>query len=327
VADAVERYGALRGMAVVLDPKTGEILAMANVPYFDANTYGSQPDVYQRNAVVTDQYEPGSTFKMVVAAAALEAGLVQPDTVFDLHPTITVYDRTVHEAHDDIPYTRRMTVTDILAQSSNVGAVTLGLKVGKEGLVEMIRRFGFTTRTGIDFPGEAPGAMLSPEQWSGSTIANVPIGQGIAVTPLQLAAAYGAIANDGIYVQPHLSQDSVIGPEHRVITSEVAQQLRDMLRVTVESGTGARADIKGYDVAGKTGTAQKVLPDGGGYSNDDFISSFVGMVPVEDPALVILVVIDEPRGQYYGSLVAAPAFAEIAGFALRRLEIPPAAEE
>ena len=326
VAGAVEKFGALKGTAIVLDPRSGEVLAMANVPYFDANEFGIQKEEERRNAAVTDQYEPGSTFKMVVAAAALEAGVVQPDTSFDLAPTITIYDRTVHEAHEDIPAVRSLTVTEILAQSSNVGAVTLGLEVGKQRLVDAIRDFGFTARTGIDFPGEALGSMLSPDKWSGTTIANVPMGQGISVTPIQLAAAYGAIANGGVYVQPHLAKGAATMPSHRVISEEVARQLRDMLRVTVSTGTGQEAQIEGYVVAGKTGTAQKVLPNGG-YSNDTFIASFIGMVPADDPALVILVSIDEPTVEYYGSLVAAPAFAQIADFALRRFGIPPSGQQ
>ena len=326
VATAVEKFGALKGTAIVLDPRSGEVLAMANVPYFDANEFGLQKEEERRNAAVTDQYEPGSTFKMVVTAAALEGGFVQPDTSFDLAPTITIYDRTVHEAHEDIPAVRSLTVTEILAQSSNVGAVTLGLEVGKQRLVDAIRDFGFTARTGIDFPGEALGSMLSPDKWSGTTIANVPMGQGISVTPIQLAAAYGAIANGGVYVQPHLAKGAPTAPSHRVVSEEVARQLRDMLRVTVATGTGQEAQIEGYVVAGKTGTAQKVLPNGG-YSNDTFIASFIGMVPADDPALVILVSIDEPTVEYYGSLVAAPAFAQIADFALRRFGIPPSGQQ
>ncbi len=319
----VERYGALGASAVVLDPRSGEILAMANVPLFDTNRYGAEDESMRRNAVVTDQFEPGSTFKMVVVAAALEADIVDPDTTFDLGSSITLYDRTVHEAHEDVPASRTMSVTEILAQSSNVGAVTLGLEVGEEGLVDMIERFGFTRKTGIDFPGEAAGYMLPQEDWSGTTIANIPIGQGISVTPLQLAAAYGAIANDGVYIQPHLAKGAELRPSHQAVSPEVARQLRDMLLVTVSAGTGKAAAVKGYSVAGKTGTAQKAAENGRGYSKDRFIASFIGMVPAEDPALVVLVVVDEPTLEYYGSVVAAPAFAQIADFALRRLEIPP----
>jgi cell division protein FtsI (penicillin-binding protein 3) len=275
----------------------------------------------RRNMAVTDQYEPGSTFKMVVVAAALEAGLVTPETVFSLKPTITVYDREVHEAHEDVPAVRDFTVTQILAKSSNVGTVTLGLEVGKARLVDMIRNFGFIEKTGLDFPGEVDGQMLAPEKWSGTTIANVPIGQGIAVTPLQLAAAYAAIANGGIMVQPHLVRGAEAS-SRQVVSKKVADQLRQMLLVTVEDGTGKLAQVKGYEVAGKTGTAQKVK-ETGGYYEDHVVASFVGMVPANNPRLVILVTVDDPATQQFGSYVAAPAFAQIAGFSLRRLGIPP----
>jgi cell division protein FtsI (penicillin-binding protein 3) len=324
LAAAVEQFEAKRACAVVLDPGTGEVLAMANTPVFDTNEFGSVAEPDRRNMVVNDQYEPGSTFKMVVTAAALEAGLVTPETTFTLGKDIKVYDRVVHESHaESVPDRRELTVTDILAQSSNVGAVTLGLEVGKTRLVEMIRRFGFTEKLGIDFPGEAGGQMLAAEKWSGTTIANVPIGQGIAASPLQLAAAYAAIANDGQLVQPHLVRDSIQPWTRRVLSSTVAAELRDMLTVTVEDGTGKLAQVEGYGVAGKTGTAQKVKEDGSGYAEDRFIASFVGMVPADSPRLVILVMVDEPASQHLGAYVAAPAFAKIADFSLKCLGIGP----
>ena len=297
---------------------------MANTPVFDANLYASKTvlESDRRNMAVTDQYEPGSTFKMVTVAAALEAGVVNPDTMFTLKPTIKIYDREVHEAHEDVEAVRHYTVTEILAKSSNVGTVTIGQQVGKQGLVDMIRKFGFTEKAGIDFPGEVDGQMLAPERWSGTTIANVPIGQGIAVTPLQLAAAYAAIANGGIMVQPHLVRSASAAQSHQVVSQRVADQLREMLTVTVEDGTGKLAQVTGYEVAGKTGTAQKVK-ETGGYYEDHVVASFVGMVPAEDPKLVILVTVDDPLTQQFGSYVAAPAFAQIAGFSLRRLGIPP----
>jgi cell division protein FtsI (penicillin-binding protein 3) len=324
LTDTVAEFEAAKACAVVLDPSTGEVLAMANTPVFDANDYASADiaEADRRNMVVTDQYEPGSTFKMVVTAAALEAGLVEPGTVFELGRSITVYDVTIHEAHENVPETRRLTVTDILSQSSNVGAVRLGQEVGKTRLIEMIEQFGFTKELGIDFPGEVDGQMRPPEEWYGTTIANVPIGHGIAVSPLQLATAYAAIANDGLMVQPHLAQDLVDPWERRVVSETVAAQLRQMLTVTVEDGTGTLAQVEGYEVAGKTGTAQKVK-EGGGYYDDRYIASFVGMVPADDPELVILVTVDDPATQHLGAYVAAPAFAKIADFALKRLGIAP----
>ncbi len=320
----VEEFEAKRACAIVLEPDTGEILAMANTPVFDTNAFSSVEEPDRRNMVVNDQYEPGSTFKMVVTAAALEGGLVTPETTFILGKEIEVYDRVVHESHaESVPDRRELTVTQILAQSSNVGAVQLGLEVGKTRLVEMIRRFGFTEKLGIGFPGEADGQMLAPEKWSGTTIANVPIGQGIAASPLQLAAAYAAVANDGQLVQPHLVRDSSRPWTRRVVSSTVAAELRDMLTVTVEDGTGKLAQVKGYVVAGKTGTAQKVKTDGSGYAEDRYIASFVGMVPADAPRLVILVMVDEPANQHLGAYVAAPAFAQIADFSLKCLGIGP----
>jgi len=327
LADAVKEFQAKKACAVVIDPSSGEILAMGNTPSFDTNAFGSVEEQHRRNSVVTDQFEPGSTFKMVVTAAALEAGLVSPDTTFSLGREIQVYDRVVHESHEVIPAVRELTVTQILAQSSNVGTVKLGLEVGKKRLVEMIRKFGFTEPLGIDFPGEAAGQMLAPEKWSGTTIANVPIGQGIAVSPLQLVAAYAAIANNGQLVQPHLVRDGGERWTRRVLSETVAAQLRDMLTVTVSGGTGKEAQVKGYAVAGKTGTAQKVKVDGSGYDENRYIASFVGMVPAGAPRLVILVVVDEPANAHLGAYVAAPAFAKIADFALKRLGIAPTAAE
>lgn len=322
--EVVEEFQAAKASAVVLDPATGEILAMANTPVFDANQYasGSIEERDRRNMVVTDQYEPGSTFKMVVTAAALEAGLVTPQTTFELDRTITIYDVTIHEAHEELPRKRELSVTEILSQSSNVGAVRLGQEVGKTRLIEMIESFGFTQKTGIDFPGEAQGHMRPSEEWYGTTIANVPIGQGVAVTPLQLATAYAAIANDGLMVQPHLVKGRSDLWTRQVVSETVAAELRDMLTVTVADGTGKRAQVEGYKVAGKTGTAQKVKV-GGGYYDDRYIASFVGMVPANDPRLVILVTIDDPSTEHLGSYVAAPAFAKIADFALKRLSIAP----
>ena len=326
LAAAVEEYDATRACALVMDPRTGEILAMATTPAFSPEDYASA-DLKKgegRNWMVTDQYEPGSTFKMVTVAAALENGIVTPDTPFTLPNEIKVYDKTIHEADENVPLTRTLTVTQILSRSSNIGAVTLGKEVGKERLVDMIQKFGFTEKLGIDFPGETPGQL--PERWNGVTIYQVPMGQGVAVSPLQLAAAYAAIANDGVLVQPHLVRETVDPWSRRVVSPAVAAQLRRMLTVTVEEGTGKKARLQGYQVAGKTGTAQKPNEKSSGYS-DQVIASFVGMVPADAPRLVVLVMIDEPKSQHSGAQVAAPVFATITDFALRRLGIAPASVE
>jgi cell division protein FtsI (penicillin-binding protein 3) len=220
-----------------------------------------------------------------------------------------------------------MTVSQILSRSSNVGVVTLAQQLQREGINKWIRRFGFGRKTGVDFPGESRGIVLRPEEWSGSTIGNVPIGQGIAVTPLQMAAAYGAIANDGVWIEPHFV-DRVVGQERtkpktrRVISEQTASQLTRMLRGVVEEGSGVTAQIDGYRVAGKTGTAAKPEPTGG-YSDTRYVASFVGFAPASRPRVVILVTVDEPRGAIWGGTVAGPVFAEIAQFVLQYLEVPP----
>jgi cell division protein FtsI (penicillin-binding protein 3) len=321
----VRRWGARSATAIVLDPRTGEVLAMANAPGFDTNRFAEVPVALQRNRAVSDTYEPGSTFKLIPVAGAMSEGLVVPTSTFTLAPTIRVADRVIGE-HDPRG-TETMSVARILSQSSNVGAVTLAQQLGKTRLADWIERFGFGRPTGIDFPGETRGIVLPPERWSGSTIGNVPIGQGIAVTPLQMAAAYAAVANGGVWVQPHVV-DHVAGrprvqtPRRRVVAEGVATQLATMLRGVVDDGTGTLAAIPGYRVAGKTGTAAKPTP-GGGYSTSNYVASFVGFVPATRPRLVISVAVDEPRGAIWGGVVAAPAFNEIARFCLQYLEVPP----
>ncbi len=262
---------------------------------------------------------------MVTVAGALSDGLVEPSTSFVLPPTLRVGDRVIHDAEQR--GTERLTVRQILAKSSNVGAVTVGKLLGKQRLLDWIYRFGFGKLTGIDFPGEVPGFVLPGDRWWSSTIGNVPMGQGISVTPIQMVAAYGAIANDGVMIKPYLTAQ--VGTRvaarqkgRRIVTPKVAQQLRSMLSDVVADGTGTEAQIPGYVVAGKTGTAQKALPNGGGYSKVNYVASFIGMVPARDPQLVVAVVVDEPH-PYWGGTVAAPAFRQIASYALQRLEIAP----
>jgi cell division protein FtsI (penicillin-binding protein 3) len=321
----VRRWGARSATAIVLDPRTGEVLAMANAPSFDTNRFAEVPVALQRNRAVSDTYEPGSTFKLIPVAGAMSEGLVLPTSTFTLAPTIRVADRVIGE-HDPRG-TETMSVARILSQSSNVGAVTLAQQLGTRRLAAWIERFGFGRPTGIDFPGETRGIVLPPERWSGSTIGNVPIGQGIAVTPLQMAAAYAAVANGGVWVQPQVvdhvaGRPRVRAPRRRVVNEGVATQLATMLRGVVDDGTGTLAAIPGYRVAGKTGTAAKPTP-GGGYSTSNYVASFVGFVPATRPRLVISVAVDEPRGAIWGGVVAAPAFNEIARFCLQYLEVPP----
>ena len=321
---AVSTWRAKAATAIVLEPRSGAILAMATAPTFDANRFPQTWPPLRPNRAVEATYEPGSTFKVVTVAGALSEGLVSPSTTFTLAPSIHVADRTIGEAHER--GTETMSVARIVSDSSNVGTITLALQLGKERLLHWISRFGFGRRTGIDFPAESPGIVLPGEEWSGSTIGNVPIGHGIAVTPVQMAAAYAAIANRGVLARPHLVDRLAGGrrppvPKRRVLSARVAAQMSAMLRNVVVAGTGGEASVEGYQVAGKTGTAAK--PEAGGYSKTRYVASFAGFVPVSSPRLVIVVAVDEPRTTIWGGVVAAPVFQEIARFALQYLEVPP----
>jgi cell division protein FtsI/penicillin-binding protein 2 len=323
--ETVAKWHARAATAVVFDPRTGGVLAMAGVPGFDANRFSETSRVIQRVRAVTDTYEPGSTYKLVTVAAALSDHLVTPSSTFTLPYGIHVADRVVHDAEER--GTETMSVAQILSRSSNVGAITLAELLGKDRLSRWIGRFGFGRTTGIDFPGESPGIVLPPDKWSGSTIGNVPIGQGIAVTPIQMASAYAAIANGGVWTRPHLL-DRIVGEprprleRRRIVSPGITAELNTMLRLVVTEGTGTLAAVPGYVVAGKTGTAQKPDPNGG-YSTTKYVASFVGFVPATRPRLVVLVAVDEPKGVIWGGSVAAPAFAEIAKFDLQYLEVPP----
>jgi cell division protein FtsI (penicillin-binding protein 3) len=323
LGQTVRSWDAKGATAVVLDVRTGAVLAMANAPAFDANRFAATPAERRRNRAVTDVYEPGSTFKLVTIAAALEDGVVTPTTPFVLAPQIKIADRWIHEAH--ARGTERMTVRQILANSSNVGTVTIAGELGAEALAGWVSRFGFGRPTGIDFPGESPGMALPLSDWSGSTIGTVPIGQGIAVTPIQMATAYAAIGNHGLLRTPYLvdrvGSSSTKRPRaRRVVSKATAARLMAMLRSVVVEGTGTEAAIPGYTVAGKTGTAAK--PENGRYVAK-YVGSFVGLVPAAKPRFAILVAVDEPHGAIWGGVVAAPAFARIAQFVLQYLEVPP----
>jgi cell division protein FtsI/penicillin-binding protein 2 len=321
----VQQWGAKSATAIVLDPRNGEILAMAQAPTYDANNFARSNPELTRNRAVTDAYEPGSTFKLVTVSGALSQGIVSPSTRFTLPYSIHVADRVIHDAEER--GTETLSVAQILAQSSNVGVVTLAEKLGSGPLMDWMDRFGFGHQTGVDYPGESPGIVLPLDKWSGSTIGNVPIGQGVAVTPVQMAAAYAAIANGGVWVQPHLVE-KVAGHKlpkpktRRILMPSVNSEVSQMLSNVVADGTGVEAQIAGYHVAGKTGTAQ--VPDPrGGYTPGKYVASFVGFVPASKPRLVVLVKVQEPSGAIWGGTVAAPAFAEIARFCLQYLEIPP----
>jgi len=309
--------------AIVMDPRTGEILAMANVPRVKGNVFGRTP-ANDRNRAVTDVYEPGSIFKLVTISGALADGLVSPTTRFTLQPSITLYDRTINESHPR--GTVNYSVREILQWSSNVGAVKIGMKMGKASLLKWMHAFGFAKPTGIAFPGEAQGIVPPADQWSGTSIVNIPMGQGIAVTTMQMAAAFSTVANNGTAVTPRIvaqvgTKVSGMSGKHRVIPARVARQVRSMLETAVAEGTGTKAQIPGYDVAGKTGTAEIPLPDGSGYAKNTYVASFVGMAPADHPRLVVLVAVDGTP--MYGGDCAAPAVQRIMRFALQHLEIAP----
>jgi cell division protein FtsI (penicillin-binding protein 3) len=321
----VRKWGAKSASALVLDPRTGSIIAMAVQPGYDANRYPTAPRDLQRNRTVTDTYEPGSTFKLVTVAGALSEKIVSPSTRFTLPYQLHVADRVIHDAEER--GTINYSVAQILAHSSNIGAITLAQMLGRTRISSWISRFGFGRTTGVDFPGESPGIVLPTDKWSGSTIGNVPIGQGIAVTPVQMAAAFAAVANGGVWSRPHIV-DHVEGGgrpslhRRRLVSTQIAGQLMTMMKDVVAEGTGQYAAIPGYQVAGKTGTAQK--PDSrGGYATGRYVASFVGIVPASRPRLVVLVTVDEPHGAIWGGVVAAPAFQQIGRFDLQYLEVPP----
>jgi cell division protein FtsI (penicillin-binding protein 3) len=326
VLDGVGRtYQPDGATAIVMNPRNSEILAMANWPGVDPrDPADADPDALT-NMATGFTYEPGSTFKAFTVAGALQEKLVTPQTRFDLAPTIKVADRTIEESHARgyVNYS----VADILAYSSNVGAVTIGLKLGATEFDKWIRAFGFGRPTGVQFPGEEQGIVISVDDYSGSTMGNLPIGQGLSVTPIQMAAAYSAIASDGELCAPRLILDENGSPVSqspckRVISADNAGKIRKMLEGVLEpGGTAANVSVPGYTLAGKTGTAQKVVD--GTYSDTQFVASFVGFAPAQDPRLLAAIVVDNPKGDIYGGTVAAPAFGEIAKFALPYLGIPP----
>jgi cell division protein FtsI/penicillin-binding protein 2 len=313
--------------ALVMDPYSNTVLALANWPRVDANDSGGAPQYAAQNRAVGFNYEPGSTFKPFTVAGALEEKVVTPDDVFHLPPTIDVADRTIKEAHDR--GTVDLTTTQILAQSSNVGTVRIGLRLGETRFDRWTRRFGFGRLTGIELPAEESGQVLKRSEYSGSSMGNLPIGQGESVTPLQLATAYSAIANGGILRRPRIISEvggvrSPMPRGRRIISSSTAAQLRTMLEGVVEAGgTASAVAIDGYTLAGKTGTANKIDRRTGEYSKTRFIGSFVGFAPARKPKLLVTVMVDEPQGEIYGAQVAAPAFQEIMRFALPYLGVAP----
>jgi cell division protein FtsI (penicillin-binding protein 3) len=319
LTSAIAESNAKSGTAIVLDPHTGEILALANAPTFDPNDVGAASPAARANWALQNIYEPGSTFKIVAFSAAIEKGLAKPTDHIDCQMgSITVAKRVIHDAH---PF-GDLTLAEALAKSSNVAAIKLGIRVGDQTMYDYITRFGFGARTGIELPGETGGLIRPVKRWQQSSIGSVAIGQEVGVTPLQMAAAFGALANDGVRIAPHLIREirnasgaTAFRPnpeQRRVISKDTANALRGMLEGVTLNGTAKKAQLDGYSAAGKTGTAQKIDPRTGTYSQTKYVASFVGFAPVNNPAVVIIVVIDEPGGAYHGGDVAAPVFRQIA---------------
>jgi cell division protein FtsI (penicillin-binding protein 3) len=340
LSDQVRAVGGASGVAIVAKPDTGELLAMANVVAERQGDEVTDVHVSSRNAAVIDTYEPGSVMKLVTAAGALEEKVVTPDTTLPAGPNIKVCNANFGEAEPSHALTKPSTVSEIIAKSSNVGTIQMAQKLGRDALYKYLRAFGFGTRTAVDFPDELAGSVPRPDhpdEWWCSSDGSVPIGQGVAVTPLQMLAAYNTIANGGVYVPPRLLGATIdpdgtrhpvaSEPGRRVVSAETANQLNIILRGVVEEGTGTAAAIAGYTPAGKTGTARQA--SGGGYQAEDgrthYDATFAGFVPAEAPALSILVLVRDPAkpGNIYGGTAAAPAFARIGAGALRHFDVPP----
>lgn len=321
LSEAMDEYGAKNAMGVVMRVDDGAVVALANSPGYDNADYTATNAELQRDRVLTDPYEPGSTFKPFTFAAALEEGTLSESDAFTVPDEILVADRVIHDSEPHV--TETMYPEGILQKSSNVGTIKIAQELGGQTLDRYIRGFGFGEKTGVDLWGENAGTTPRYEDWSGSSIGNIPIGQGLTATPLQLAAAYATLANGGLAVAPRVSGG--VDPEEgrqRVISEDTSAIVRGMLQSVIEQGTGRYAQIPGYNVAGKTGTSQKVDPETGVYG-EEYVASFVGFAPVSDPEFVTLIVVDEPQGSIWGEQVAAPAFAEVMDFTLQYFNVPP----
>jgi cell division protein FtsI (penicillin-binding protein 3) len=328
---AMEHWKAAAASAIMMDPYTGEILALANRPSYDPNQGGSVPGFEKRNRAITDCFEPGSIFKIVIGTGSLEEKLVTPNSLFDVSGGgIEVGGKTIRDVHKY----GVLTFKEVIQKSSNIGSIMAGMKLGKENIYRYAKLFGIGEKTGIDLPGEVSGWIHKPEQWSGTSLGAIPIGQEVAVTPLQMLRAYSAIANGGFLVRPHVVSE-IISPDNRtlasfrdseprrIVSAKTAETFKDILKsVTEEGGTAKSASVDGNLVAGKTGTAQMIDPVTKRYSKNKYVSSFVGFVPADNPRLAMIVVVYEPKGQIYGGVVAAPVFREITRQALSYLSVP-----
>jgi cell division protein FtsI (penicillin-binding protein 3) len=330
IAAQVDEVEAHSGLVMIMEPHSGDMLAMASYPFFNPNAFrDAAQQAWQRNRCITDPVEPGSTFKVVLAAAILEEQMIEPGEMFFCEDGETHRGR--RRVRDHHPY-GNLSFDDVFAYSSNIGAVKIAERLSADVFYEYIRRFGFGQRTWIDLPGEHPGQVRPPRQWSKFSQDSLALGQEIAVTPIQLIRAFAAIANGGWLVQPRVvayvekngqRQEMAPGPRRRILSQQTTDRLTSILSSVVSYGTGAEAALEGYTAAGKTGTAQKVDPVRGGYSRDRVLTSFVGYVPAEDPQIVVLVMVDEPKRLQWGGKAAAPVFRQVAQQAMHYLQVPP----
>jgi cell division protein FtsI/penicillin-binding protein 2 len=317
---ARKKYKAKRARGLVMRVDDGAVVAAANVPGYDNNNSPEVSAELQRNRVITDAYEPGSTFKAFTMVAALEEGSLRKDESFTVPYSIPLAGHTIHDSlyHE----TKVMTAAEILKNSSNVGTVKIARDLGGERLHDYLERFGLGQPTGLGLQGEASGYLPPYDKWSGVSIGNIPIGQGLSMTPLQLATGYAAIANGGTLVTPHVTPEEH-SDSHRMISEKTSAIVRGMLEGVIEDSNGVQAPrIPGYSVAGKTGTSQKIDPETGTYG-DDYVASFVGFAPADDPKYLTLIVVDEPQKSFWGAEVAAPAFREVTDFTLNYFNVPP----
>ncbi len=329
LSEQVQATGADGGMAVVMDPRSGEVLAMASV---ESQGEGSAPQPTRNNAPLTSVFEPGSSSKVVTLSAALEEGIAEPDDVLSVPDSLQVGPKRFTDSSSHP--TQAMSVSEVLGQSSNVGTITLARKLGPQGLDGYLRRFGFGLPTGLNFPGESNGLLLPVEDWASTSIGSIAIGQGVAVNAVQMLGALNTAANGGVSVPPRLVLSTIgaDGQERpvearvgaRVVSEETASEMTSMLASAVSDGTGINAQVDGYTVAGKTGTARKPSTEVRGYEPGAYMGVFAGFAPVDDPRLSIIVVLDEPH-PYYGGVVAAPVFSDIAEYGLRLLGVAPTA--
>ena len=331
---AVAKAHAKDGTAIVMDPWTGEILAMANIPHFDPNHFWKYSANDYRDRAVADAYEPGSTFKLVTAAAALASGRVTLQSRFPARDTLTLDGHTIHNADDDMPIKGSTeTLEEIVEYSHNVGAAEVGMATGSQNFYAMEKNAGFGAPSDVELPGESPGIVPLPQEWSELSLPTMAFGQGVSVTPIAMARYYCAIANGGLLLRPRIvhaiedQQGKLVYQyppevEHRVFSEKIAAELRMFLRAVVTNGTGKDvAQIKGYTTAGKTGTAQMVR--NGVYAPGQYAASFIGMIPAEHPRYVIYVKIEDPQGVYYGGSVAGPVFTKIAREAMLHAGVLP----